>query len=646
MADYTREQLFDALRKADAAGDAEAAKALTVKIKQMDAGGPEAVQAAIQQGKSRDEILAVAQQNNLQLNEQDLDANLAARAAGQQTAEVQQPSNWDYLATSAQNIGAGLVEGALGVAEFPYNVADTINQGVRSGLRYVGGGLADLLGLNGDAVRNDGIESVPRIPMPSEQIQALSPTPEGMEGQRFGAQIVGGMAVPFGPKPTIKPAPVAQQATKQPNSLREIVEAGEANNVRVMTSDVKPPQTFLTRMAQNVGERIPIAGTGGPRAAQQGERVEAVKKVAEDFGVEVGGNYVEDVAADLAKTRGARLSKLSAQKDRIIEGVQGAVQAPRAIEAIDRQIARLSSINAEAFAPVVAKLQNFKDTLGKGLSLSQVEGNRKLLGDLFADPSLAAIKGDGQKALNAIYGPLREDMAAHIKAVGGNNAYKAWREANDGLAQMAGELSVGTFKRVLADAESTPENVGRLLFSQKPSDVKRLMANISPEGRAKAQAAIIERALSKAGDDVSPDKFANEITRLGKQVGVVFEGQDLARIQGLERLLQATKRAAQASVTPPTGVQNTPIVGGYAAGTVLGSAAIPYAALVGLAARAYESAPVRNLLIGLSKTQPGSKAEGRMIERLEKAIVSQSSVNPAVNDNVGMSLAASETEEQ
>jgi hypothetical protein len=109
------------------------------------------------------------------------------------------------------------------------------------------------------------------------------------------------------------------------------------------------------------------------------------------------------------------LTKLTAQKNAVIDKLQGAVPAPRAISAINEQIARLSGINADAYAPVIAKLQNFRDQIASGKTLSQIEGNRKLLGDMFSDPSLASIKTDGEKAVNAIYAPLRDDMGAFIK---------------------------------------------------------------------------------------------------------------------------------------------------------------------------------------------------------------------------------------
>lgn len=542
-----------------------------------------------------------------------------------------------YLASAGQNTLAGLAQGAVGVYDMPMAIADGVNKFVRSGISAAGGALADLVSPEaGQKWRDTGTQidqAVSAVPSASDTIEQVSPTPEGMGGQRLAAQVVGGMMVPFGPKAAPRIAAPKAIPAAVPNAAQEIVLAGDQAGVRVLTSDVKPPTTFIGKNVRAIGERIPYAGTGPVRAAQQGERVEAVKNLAKDFGVEGSTDYLDEVAEDLSKTRGGQVKKLSGIKDAIIDGVQGTVPTPGAIAMIDQRIAKLAAINNDAVKPVINELENFKRTLGSGLSLRNVEENRKILGSAFEGDSMAKIKDIGDKAVRAVYAPLREDMGNFIKATAGPEAFSKWDSANKQLSGMAGELGVSSFKRLLNDAESTPENVAKALFSQKPSEVRRLMGNLSLAGRTKAQSAIIARALEKAGEDVSPDKFNGEITRLGNSVGVVFSGLELARVNGLSRLLSATKQAAVASVAPPTGAQNMPIVGGFAAGTMFGAAALPALGGIGGLARLYESATVRNLLIGLGKAPKGSKAEGQLLERILKVATSQAGVHPnAAND--------------
>lgn len=448
----------------------------------------------------------------------------------------------------------------------------------------------------------------------------------------------------------------ARQAARSQQSAagREIVQAGEREGVRVMRSDIDPPTTPIGNLARNTGESIPFAGTGGPRAAQQAERVQAVRNIASEFGVTGSDDFIGAVSADLEATRGRALTNLTNRKDAIIDGIAGPVDAPLAVQAIDDQIARLNGINETQFAPVVRQLQAFRETLASGKSLRQIEGNRRLLGDMFADQSLASIRGDGQKALNAIYGPLREDMANFVAAQAGPQVATRLRKVNERLAAMVGELDATNFRRVLNDTDTTPERVADLLFSRNGSDVRRVVENLSPRGRSAAQSAIIYRAIESAGDieavaALGPRMFANAIRKYSGNIGVVFSKDEASRLQGLQRLLRATQRASDVALNPPTGARNAIPVVAAVLGSWLGSAptAIGTGAIGGLLARVYESPMMRNRLIGLAQSQPGSIRETRTIENIARTISNEAglrdSILRAVNDNaVGSSRIAAE----
>jgi hypothetical protein len=481
-------------------------------------------------------------------------------------------------------------------------------------------------------------------------VESVSPTPDTTSGHvnRFIGQLVGG-AVGFpqsaadavvnkvvGEVPkAIEALPSAAQST--PSIVNDAKDAG----IRLLTSDVNPPRTFIGKSAQAIGERIPITGTGAVRQSQQAQRISAVQNLASDYGVtpdNLSSPIINDVANDLATTRGDMINKLTAQKSAVIDKVQGLVPTPNTVAAIDEQIARLNGINSDAYAPVIAKLQAFRDQLTSGKTLSQIEGNRKLLGDMFSDPNLASIKTDGQKAINAIYDPLRQDMGAFIKANGDPGDFNRWQSANKALTGLAGTLQNTALKRALSTADTTPENVANLLFSSKPSDVSTLYQSLSPVGRMKAQSAIIQRAVEKAGglDNLSPDRFATQIKSLGSQVGVFFSGRDAARIDGLSRVLAATQRASQAALAPPTGVQAVPYAMGAGFTHLFGiPGGISAAGATGLLARAYESAPVRDALMKLGRSQSGSYQESMLLKRTVAAINSamQNYAPEAMNDN-------------
>lgn len=572
------------------------------------------------------------------------------------------PGFGQHMLDATQNTLAGLAQGAAAVYDFPLQVGNAVERGLNYAIGEGGGALMDMVGLPGAAdwwrqgadineAALSGPNSLAAIASVSPAIERLSPTPEGMEGARFASQLVGGALVPLGPKAVPRARMPANAAPMSANVARDIIGEGERAGVRVMTSDVRPPTTFTGKVARAAGERIPYAGTGGPRAAQQAQRTQAVRRLADDYGVEADAAILDDVAADLTATRSARLTTLTNAKNSVIDSIGGPVPPvalTRTLEAIDRQVRELAGIDATKFAPLIDELTSFGANIASGKTLRQVEENRRVLGALFRGDNLATIKDAGQKAVNAIYGPLREDMGAFIGAAAGKGARAKWAKANEELSAMAGELNDNVFRGVLQSAETTPENVARVLFSNRPSEVRRLVASLSPEGRTRAQAAIIQRAMEKAGDNLSPDRFANEVGRLGRSIGVVFEGADLARIQGLERLLQATKQAGIASAAPPTGVQNTSFLMGASVPMTGGTSAALLGGIGGLA-RIYESAPVRNLLVGLGRSTPGSKGESQLFQRILKIVVSQSQIRgPAANDVLAASpgrLAAAEQEQ-
>jgi len=409
---------------------------------------------------------------------------------------------------------------------------------------------------------------------------------------------------------------VATNAPRQP--LPAIVAEAERANVPLMTSDVIAPNTFAARTLQATGERIPLAGTGPVRAAQQDARVRAVRDLVQDYTGTPAEVLPEQIVADLARQRGQTLTRYTAAKEDVIERLAGSGTVPlsQTITALDDQIAALARRRTGEGDEAIERLQQIKTDI-QNRNLFELEAYRRdVLANVFKDdparPMSVGAREAGEKALRAIYDPVRRDMGDFIKSVGDRRDFDKWAVANKRLSQEAGELQNNALKRILRTGDVTPENVQSLLFSSKPSDVAALYRNLSPQGRATARQAIILRAAQKAtarGEvDPSPTRFANQVADLGKSIGVFFNGEELARVQGLARVLQATKRAGEAAVFTPTGQQNvlpTAAIGGVGAfgGGFEGFVgAMIAAATIGGLSRLYESAPVRDMLLQAAKT--------------------------------------------
>lgn len=456
-------------------------------------------------------------------------------------------------------------------------------------------------------------------------------------GAQLAAGLVGGVVGARGAGTTFEPTPASV-----PGAVREAEQAG----VRVMTTDVRGPKTFAGRWLQRTGEMVPLAGTGGPRAAQQEERIQAVRNVLRDFGAEDAAGASDDVMASLLRKRGQDLSKYTGMKTTVIENLRdaGPVDVSRTVAAIDREISRLNNLGTEQVRPVVSVLEDWKNSIRgarevtlpdgttemqfRGQNISNIEELRKMVGQAFESADLASVRDTGQKSLSRIYTPLREDLEAFVQANGNRGDLNKFKIANRRLSELAGELKNTTLRNVLKKGDMTPETIRNMLFSQKPSDVKTLYRNLDAEGKRNARAAVLHEALKKAGgdvQDVSPDRFKQALTKLGTQVGVFFSGEDLRAVEGLARTLKMTERAGQAAVAPPTGVQAAPAVGaafltdifgGFGSGLVAGAS-------VGGLARLYESAPVRNILLKIPQTRAGSPEEAELIKRLADAVRAQ-----------------------
>jgi len=552
----------------------------------------------------------------------------------------------------ARQLGDSVVSNVAGAAQGAASLPDAFIQAGAGGLRMLNTAvgvpseyLAERMGntRGAEAMRRDRLAQDRALANPvtiGGMIEKVAPTPQDSAGQwaRFGSQMIGAMMVPMGPK--VSPPPNAPRLSPPPKpsrvipNAREVVEAGKANRVRVTTTDIRPPRTATGRAARWLGEKIPFAGTGGTRELQQSQRLDAIKNAVTDFGgsaertiLDDSARPVNEVAANLAKTRGDTLGRLTADKQGIIANLSRndeIVPVDRTVTAIDEQIAALTRRGTPAAKQAAETLSQYRAGI-QGKTLDQLEAIRadELANAFKGGNTLADVKAVGDKALRSIYDPLRAEMGTFIRQRGGDEALSRWASANEQLSAMVGELKSARFRNVLRNEELTPEAVGNLLFSRNPSDVSRLMGNLSKSGQAKAREAILQRAYDGAigSEGLSAERFIANLDTLTPSIASAFKGRDLQRVQGLGRVLDATRRAATAGHMPTTGAQNTPLL---VLGGMLKLLGTTGTAVVGggygLLARAYESAPVRDALIRASLVKAGSRSEGIILDRAAKAL--------------------------
>jgi hypothetical protein len=449
---------------------------------------------------------------------------------------------------------------------------------------------------------------------------------EAPEGERGMGALLGGATAGLagaagrrlfggGQPPTPPAAPPSGGVVSQ--AVRDAEQAG----INVMTSDVAPPRTFVGRSAQFTGERIPFAGTGGLRATQAEQRVQAVQNLVQDYGAVAPTDVPKRIYDAMIAKRGAEIQNYTRQKREVIDRLSDAGQVPLIAtgKAINEVISSLRSRRTPAADEAADAIERIGQQLN-GRSLSELEAYRQdVLANIFKDEAAFSVgaRDVGEKALRRIYDPVRQDMGDFIKQTGERRDFTKWMVANKRLAEEAGELKNQTLKSVLRRGDATPEAVERLLFSSKPSDVKALYRTLPEDGKAAARLAIVNRVFQDAGGDlatVSPEKFISAAKKQGDAIGVFFDGAEGARLQGLLRALQLTQRASQAAVSPVTGAQTflPSLFTGLVAGLGSGATAATATLAIGGLARAYESKAMRNLLLQM-KNAPDNSPQAAQI---------------------------------
>lgn len=397
----------------------------------------------------------------------------------------------------------------------------------------------------------------------------------------------------------------AAPAVRKGAAVKEAVKQAEQAGITPLTSDILPPKTFAGKLTQAAGERIPVVGTGPLRAAQQEQRLGAIKSFMSEQGAIGSQHIIDDVMKSLSTDRANKINKFSKIKSEVFAKMPDKkVKVDNAIKTIDSEISRLKEMKTEAVNPLIKVLDDYRSAF-QDQNIENIEALRKQLGDQLDSPDFVSVATESGKSSKKIYGALNEDIGLFVKENGEPKDFSKWKVANKALSSTFSELQNNTLKSVLKKGEQSPEAVKSLLFSQRPSDIKLLYRTLGKDGRANARAAILHEALEKAGgiDDFTPEKFSTQLKRLQKSTGIFFTGDDRKALNGLSKALKLTKQAAVAGVKPPTGAELTAFATPTALTWFLGNdpvTGLAATAGIGGVARLYESKPVRNMLIKLS----------------------------------------------
>lgn len=616
----------------------------------------------ISAGKTPDQILAeiasVGQRYGRQLDPSYLDI---VRKAAEQRGPMQfvvtptgetgaaQGLLGELLKTEPGQMAAGYFGGAANALTAGYGMAPETKDYLRETApvssfvgELTGGAMATIPAIRGMQGILAGTRLAGAAPLLAEGLYgALYGSGEAGEGNRLQGAAIGGLGalgagalanrfLPGGagtftgaPRSVV---PTPGRFSGQQIFPQQIIDAGQAANIPVMTSDVMPPATRISQLTQSVGEVMPL-GTAGMRREQQVARQNAVENLLADYGVSVDSDLASEVVSNLTQTRAATINRYDTMKKNVIAQFAGRaslpggnVSATKSTAAIDGLLSDLRAENLpQQLGPLVRQLEDVRKSLSGPGDLAKIEANRKTLFNLKSDPNLASIPDKSEKAFQKVYTALNEDMGDYIKANGTAKDFNLWKVANTKLARTADELRVGGLKNVLNKGEFDPTLVTKMLTSSKPADVRTLFTSLNKDGRESARLLLIQdaakRAMNKETGDVDPNRFAREVMGLSDNFSQFFGASDMRRVKGLAEVLRATSRAQEARFLPRTGEQLVPLatMGAFGGvGTLLGLSVpqgLALSAGFGASKRFYESKPARDLLLRISQASGGKKVE-------------------------------------
>ncbi|GKV79978.1 hypothetical protein PEC730217_30350 [Pectobacterium carotovorum subsp. carotovorum] len=454
----------------------------------------------------------------------------------------------------------------------------------------------------GAMAENSGKNDVDAIPEDLAVATAIGGTVK-MAGKAIGA---GYRAV----KGTI--APEAQAA----------IDYAKQHNAPLMTSDMMPPQTFVGRSIQANAEKIPAVGTGQMRADQQRARSRLVDEFSQRYGVYSAADVVQSIKGQntaLKRAAGDRFNEIRNKMDGV-----GNVQPQRAIDAIDREITQLSRLGKTSDEATISRLKDYRAELAGGnVNFSLLDDLRTqfrmdVKGERMAMPDRSTV------SVNRVHEAMTKDLNSAVNdALGEREAFR-WAHAKAVYAQEADKVKGTKLKGILEKGHITPESVNSMLFDSRKSQIEALYGSLNNKGRQAARAGLIAKALE---GEASPDRFLLRLNKYSANTGIFFKGEERQYLTGLQRYLESTQRASQASVTLPNGqvvAQAGSVMGpglaGVFGGPVLAAKVIGTMGTYGAVGRIYESQPVRNALLRLANTPKGSTVFERNLEAVNRAI--------------------------
>lgn len=433
----------------------------------------------------------------------------------------------------------------------------------------------------------------------------------GEFGEEVGGdagKVVGGFAAPMVGVTALRGGQQLASAAKEkiPQELDDAMARG-----RVMTTDIRQPKTFITKSLQRLGERVPYAGTGAVRASQQGDRQQAVRDFAGDFGVSADDAFEQQIVGAAKTTfKDARRRASKLRTEAIAELNKGGnVSTEKTKTIILEEIEKQKALGKKADKELIKSLQDTLESLDG--DFQHVANIRTAVLNEISDigARTSAIRSGGDASLERVRGALSKDLgdfaqkySSNANGEGAKSSAK-WKASNRIFADGFEKARDTELKRIFTKGEITPELVANIVRGGKRSELKRLYDYSGIDGRKATRQLIIQEAIEKSGgfNNVNPTQLLNRLNQKNARTAtdMFFKGVDKRELDGFKKYLDLTRRAQEANVATPTGQEAVTLAtgaGAFAEPTVV----LPLLATTAGGSRLFESKQVRNLMIKLS----------------------------------------------
>jgi hypothetical protein len=432
---------------------------------------------------------------------------------------------------------------------------------------------------------------------------------------KTGAAIGG--AVPLALRPITTAAGGAYRALtgSATGDAASAVKFAKEKDIPLLTSDVAPPKTFAGKGVQTIGEKVPLIGTGGRRAAQQDARTGAVEDIAKRYG-EPDDQEIYNSLIRKSDT----ISKAAGKRYEEIASGMGGVVVPinKTVSTIDAQIAALNRAGAIRNENLTKILDKTKADLTAGpQDITLLRGNRTRFREEIKGKDVVTTTTE-QRIIDSVYRSMTDDIDAAVRANLGDVKADSLKQVDKIWAKEANELKKTKLKNIFEKGDVRPADASKMLFTGSPDEIKILYRSLDGEGRKKARAALIHKASDEGTPP--PEVFVNNMRRYQKQHNAFFRGKEGDELRGLLNYLNHTRQASRSATLTTTGQQMIPAAAVAGVGTdYVTTGGVGTALTAGTAAlsSAYESPIVRDLMLKMSAVEKGSTALEKLAAKLE-----------------------------